>query len=111
MVSERSRLPASRPGTQSRAGRQNTRNDKDLNRSRPRTFPDRGGNAQTQQRWDFPGFPVSPLYSNGWPGTETMPQPDDTGPSWPKSHAGGASALPLHRPFAVCTLLAGGYHR
>jgi len=62
MVSERSRFPTSRPGTQCRAGRQNTRNDKDLNRSRPQAFPDRAGNAQTQQRRDFPGFPVSPLY-------------------------------------------------
>lgn len=62
MVSDRSRFPTSRPGTQCRAGRQNTRNDKDLNRSRPQAFPDRAGNAQTQQRRDFPGFPVSPLY-------------------------------------------------
>lgn len=40
---------------------------------------------------------LPPLDSNGWPGTETTPQPDDTGPSWPKSHAGGASALHVHR--------------
>ena len=55
MVSKRSRLPASRPGTQGRAGRQNTRNYKGLNCSRPQAFPDRGGNAQAQQRRHFPG--------------------------------------------------------
>lgn len=53
----RSRLPASRPGTQGRAGTQNTCNGKYLKRYRPQAFPDRGGNAQTQQRRDFPGLP------------------------------------------------------
>lgn len=43
---------------------------------------------------------LTPLDTNGWPDKGTMPRPDGTGPSWPDSYTGGASALPLHRQAA-----------
>src|SRR5690554_4608936 len=40
---------------------------------------------------------LTTLDSNGWLGTGTMPRQDDTGPSWPNSYTGGASALLVYR--------------
>lgn len=37
------------------------------------------------------------LDSNGWPDMGTMPSRDGTGPSWPDSDTGGASALLVYR--------------
>lgn len=40
---------------------------------------------------------LTSLDFNGWPGTGTMPQPGNTGPSWRDSYTGGASAALRYR--------------
>lgn len=40
---------------------------------------------------------LTSLDANGWPGMATMPRQDRTGPSWPDSYTGGASALLVYR--------------
>jgi len=40
---------------------------------------------------------LTSLDSNGWAGMGTMPRRDGTGPSWPHSYTGGASALFVYR--------------
>lgn len=40
---------------------------------------------------------LTSLDANGWPGMGTMPRRDGTGPSWPESYTGGASALLVYR--------------